>query len=173
MHLVLGALPDTEGAAPVSRNIVVIGLGNSYRCDDGVGIAAAQALDDMALPGVRVVTGIAEPMGLIETWSGAALAVVIDAAAANPSVPGRIRRCTARDAADESAKFSSHGMNLGRTQSLGQALGRLPDALVVFTVEAADTGHGVGLTPPVAAAVPEVVGLVAAEINCARLSTKR
>ncbi|BBY37310.1 peptidase M52 [Mycobacterium mantenii] len=156
----------------MSGNVVVIGLGNSYRGDDGVGIAAAEALDDMALPGVRVVTGIAEPMGLIEAWSGAGLAVVIDAAA-NPAVPGRVRRCTACDVVDERSKLSSHGMNIGRTHSLGQALGRLPDALVVFTVEAADTGHGVGLSRPVAAAVPEVVDLVAAEINRARLLTKR
>ena len=33
-----------------SRDVVVVGLGNSYRRDDGVGIVVADALDDLALP---------------------------------------------------------------------------------------------------------------------------
>ena len=64
----------------MTGGIVVIGLGNTYRTDDGVGIAAAAALDELALPGVRVVTDVAEPMSLLEAWSGVKLAVVIDAA---------------------------------------------------------------------------------------------
>lgn len=67
---------------------VVVSLGNRYRRDDWVGAAAAAALDDLALPHVRVVTGIADPMGLLEAWSGAGLAVMIDAAVAALSVPG-------------------------------------------------------------------------------------
>ena len=165
MHLVLRALPDTDGAAAVTGEIVVVGLGNSYRSDDGVGIVAAAALKDLALPGVRVVTGIAEPMGLLDAWSGAKLAVVIDAGVATPSMPGGIRRCTLGDVVDAPEGLSSHRIDIARTRALGQVLGRLPEALVVFTIEAADTGHGIGLTPRVAAAVPEVVNMALAEIN--------
>jgi hydrogenase maturation protease len=149
----------------VTAEIVVIGIGNSYRSDDGVGIAAAAALNDLALPGVHVVTGIVEPMSLLEAWSGARLAVVIDAAVATPSVPGRIRRCALGDAVAAAEGLSSHGVDIGRTHALGQALGRVPDALVVFTIEVAETGHGIGLTPQVASAVPEIVDMVVAEIN--------
>ncbi|MEB3981571.1 hydrogenase maturation protease [Mycobacterium sp. 663a-19] len=149
----------------MTGEIVVVGLGNSYRSDDGVGIAAATALDGLALPGVRVVTGIPEPMALLEAWSGARLAVVIDAAIATPSVPGRIRRSAAGDAFEPPDGLSSHGIDIGRTHELGRVLGRVPDELVVFTVEVAATGHGVGLTREVADAVPEVVRMAAAEIN--------
>ncbi len=161
----LGALFDTDGAASVTGEIVVVGLGNSYRSDDGVGIVAAAALSDLALPGVRVVTGIVEPMSLLEAWSGARLAVVIDAAVMIPSMPGRVRRCTLDGVVTASEGLSSHSIHIGRTHALGQALGRVPDALVVFAIEVADTGHGVGLTPQVAGAVPEVVGMAVAEIN--------
>ena len=161
----LGALLDADGASAVTGEIVVIGLGNSYRSDDGVGLAAAAALDDLALPGVRVVTGLPEPMSLLEAWSGATLALVIDAATATPSVPGRIRRSALADVVDAANGLSSHGMDIGRTYELGKALGRVPDALVVFTIEVAATGHGIGLTPQVAAAVPEMVGMAVAEIN--------
>jgi hydrogenase maturation protease len=145
--------------------IVVIGLGNSFRKDDGVGVAAAAALDQLALPHVRVVTGVVEPTGLLEAWSGAGLSVVIDGAVGTPATPGRVRRCTLTDVPTQPEGLSSHSVDVGRTHALGHALGRVPDELVLFTVEVADTGHGIGLTPQVANAVPQVVGMVADEIN--------
>lgn len=165
----LGAFLDIDGAPGVTAGrtgTVVIGLGNTYRRDDGVGVAVAAALDDLALPNVRVVTGIAEPMSLLEAWSGAALAMVIDAAVAAPSVPGRVRRCILSHLVAAPEALSSHSVDIRGAHALGLALGRVPDALVVFTVEVADTGHGIGLTPQVARAVPEVVRLVVDEINC-------
>jgi hydrogenase maturation protease len=149
----------------MTGEIVVVGLGNGYRRDDGVGIVAAAAVNDLALPGVRVVTGIVEPMSLLEAWSDARLAVVIDAAVATPSAPGRVRRCTLGDVLSPPGGLSSHGVDIGRAHELGQVLGRVPDALVVFSIEVADTSDGTGLTPEVAAAVPEVVDMAVAELN--------
>lgn len=143
---------------------VVVGLGNRYRRDDGVGIVAAGELDRLALPGVRVVTDIVEPMGLLEAWSGARLAVVIDGAASTPPAPGRVRRCGLSDVTTVD-RLSSHGIDLVGTHALGDALGRVPGELVLLTVEVADTGHGAGLTPLVERAVPEVVGMAVAEIT--------
>ena len=60
--------------------------------------------------------------------------------------------------------LSSHALGLPQTYALGQALGQIPDELVVFAVESADVNHGVGLTPAVAAAVPEVVDAILAEL---------
>jgi hydrogenase maturation protease len=144
---------------------VVIGLGNSYRKDDGVGVAVAEALDVLALQGVRVVTRIAEPTDLLDAWSGARLAVVVDGAIGKPPAPGRVRRCGLGDVVSESRELSSHSVDIGSTHALGRALGRVPDDLVLFTVEVADTGHGLGLTPRVARAVPEVVRMTVAEVN--------
>jgi hydrogenase maturation protease len=148
----------------MTGGIVVIGLGNTYRTDDGVGIAAAVALDGLALPGVRVVTDVVEPTSLLEAWSGAGLAVVFDAVVVTPSTPGRIRRCTLSDVAP-CGGLSSHSVDIGRTHALGRLLRRIPDALVLFTIEVADTRHGTGLTPQVASAVPEVVGMAVSEIK--------
>ena len=78
--------------------IVIIGIGNGFRRDDGVGIAAAAALDALAIPNVVVTTGIADPMSLLEAWTGAGLTVIVDAAIVDPSTPGRIRRCELADA---------------------------------------------------------------------------
>jgi hydrogenase maturation protease len=149
----------------VSTDTVVVGLGNPYRRDDGVGVAAAAALGDRGLAHVRAVIGVADPMGLLEAWSGAALAIVIDAAVTAPSMPGRVRRCTLAELADTRDGLSSHTVDICGAHALSLELARAPDALVVFTVDVADTGHGEGLTAPVARAVPEVVRRVLAEID--------
>ncbi|MCV7379193.1 peptidase M52 [Mycobacterium alsense] len=147
-----------------SGGIVIVGLGNVYRRDDGVGVDAATALDRLGIPNVVVRTDIADPMSLLEAWTDAGLAVIIDAAIANPSTPGRVRRCEWRDVPSALDGLSSHGMDVARAHALGRALGRVPARLAVFTVDIEDAGHGTGLSPRVARAVPEVVRQVAAEI---------
>jgi hydrogenase maturation protease len=147
---------------------VVIGLGNRYRRDDGVGAVAAEELNRLALTGVRVLTDIVEPMSVLEAWSGVRLAVVIDAAMTTPPTPGRVRRCGLSEVAAEGDGLSSHSVDMGRTHALGRALGRLPEELVLLIVEVADTGHGTGLTPLVARAVPDLVRMAAAEVGLRR-----
>jgi hydrogenase maturation protease len=147
----------------MSRDVIVIGIGNEYRRDDAVGHAVAAEIAARELPGVRVVTTLGEPTAILEAWSGATLAVLVDAAVSTESTPGRVRRCTIGDLTCR-AGLSSHALDITQTFALGQALGMVPDRLVIFTVEAADTGHGIGLTADVAAAVGDVVAGVLAEL---------
>lgn len=153
----------------MTAGIVVIGLGNVYRRDDGVGVVAAAAVERLALPGVDIHAGVSDPMDLIEAWSGRELAVVIDAAVTVPAVPGRVRRRSPTDL-DAGDGLSSHGFDLAQAHALGRALGRVPAAVVVFAVEVADVGHGAGLSPRVAAAVSDVVERVMDEVNRPQLS---
>jgi hypothetical protein len=55
--------------------MVVIGVGNEYRRDDGAGLAVVARLRDRVPPGVEIVLTDGEPIRLIEAWTGAALAV--------------------------------------------------------------------------------------------------
>ncbi len=148
----------------MTADVVVVGIGNCYRRDDGVGPLAAAAIDELGLPGVHVFAGIREPTVVLDAWAGASLAVVIDAAVSSAPTPGRFHRSTLADVED-TRTISSHSVDIAETIALGRALGRLPDELVLLTVEAADTDHGPGLTPQVAAAVPEIVAIACAEIE--------
>jgi hydrogenase maturation protease len=67
---------------------VVIGVGNEFRRDGGAGHAVVAKLRDLGPPGVELVTMDGEPTRLIEAWTGAALAVVVDAVRAEPPQPG-------------------------------------------------------------------------------------
>jgi hydrogenase maturation protease len=148
----------------LTPNIIVVGIGNDFRRDDGVGLTVVQRVAKSNLPGVRVVCGISEPAALLEAWSGAARAVVVDAVEGANSVPGRIRRWTGPDL-ESTPVVSSHALGLAQTWALGQALARMPGELVIFTVDVVDTNHGIGLTPAVAAAVPNLVEVIIDELT--------
>jgi hydrogenase maturation protease len=146
------------------KSRVVIGIGNEYRRDDGVGLTVAEEIAKRDLPGLRVLTAIGEPGAILDAWTGATVAVVVDAAVGEHPKPGRVRRWTPGDDA-EPAVVSSHALGLPQTYALGQALGQIPDKLVVFTVDVVDTGHGIGLTSAVAAAIPDAIEAVVAELG--------
>lgn len=136
---------------------VVIGVGNPYRRDDGIGPAVAAAISDRKPMGVRVLSCAGEMTQILDAWAGARVAVVVDAAV--DGTPGQVRRCTL-DEFVEATPFSSHELSLHRTYELARALDRAPQRVVVVSVDVEDTGHGEGLSPPVAAALPRAVDAV-------------
>jgi hydrogenase maturation protease len=68
--------PDEAGA-----KFLVIGYGNTLRRDDGVGVRAAEALAELKLPGVRVLTRHQLVPELAEIISQARVAIFVDAKA--------------------------------------------------------------------------------------------
>jgi hydrogenase maturation protease len=144
----------------------VIGVGNEFRRDDGAGPALVGKLRDRMLPGVDLVITDGEPARLIEAWTGAALAVVVDAVRAQPPQPGTVHRFVVDRAGSGTARAaSSHGLGLDDAISLALALDRMPARLIVHAIEAADLTQGTGLTPPVAAAIDIVVSAVLDDIG--------
>jgi hydrogenase maturation protease len=148
----------------LTLDVTIIGIGNDFRRDDGVGLTVAQQIAERNLPGVCVLSGISESTAMLDAWSGAVRVVVVDAVAGASAAPGRIRRWTPADL-ETTAVVSSHALGLAQTCALGKALARMPDELVVFTIDVADTDHGIGLTPAVAAAVPHLVDLIVDEVS--------
>jgi hydrogenase maturation protease len=143
---------------------VVIGVGNEFRRDDGAGPAVVARLGDLAPPGVRLVVTDGEPTRLVEAWTGAALAVVVDAVRADPPRPGRVHRFVVDRPRPGPGSASSHGLGLDDAVRLAIALDRMPGRLIVHAIEAADLTQGPGLSPPVAAAVDAVVTAVLADL---------
>ncbi|MEU2254977.1 hydrogenase maturation protease [Nocardia xishanensis] len=143
---------------------VVIGVGNEYRGDDGVGPAVAQRLENLGIPGVVVTVSDGEPTSLLDIWTGMDLAVVIDAVRSEPAVAGRVRS-TGVDLLPHPGAASSHSLGIQDALPLGRALGRLPGSLVVIAVDVACLDPGAGLSEPVAAAVPLAAEAVVRELR--------
>lgn len=156
--------------------IVVIGVGNDFRHDDGVGRAVAARLTERSSgrrlpPGTVLATCDGGPARLMELWEDAGLAIVIDAAYADPPHPGRVHRLTLDAPLDGSrlregtATASSHGLGLGAAVELSRVLGRLPRRLVVYAVEGVDRSLGRGLSAPVTARVDALVRAVEEDVG--------
>jgi hydrogenase maturation protease len=145
---------------------VVIGVGNPYRKDGGVGPAVVQLLRERGQRGATLVECDGEAAALIALWDRQRLAILVDAIRADPPHPGRVHRLVVpRPAAERARAANSHGMDLGDTVELARELDRLPGRMVVLGVEAADVSFGVGLSPAVAAAAFRVADEIAAEID--------
>ncbi|MFI6494418.1 hydrogenase maturation protease [Streptomyces sp. NPDC050564] len=164
--------------------IVVIGVGNEFRHDDGVGWAVIARLKEHSIgrsspgsplrsssgdpfpPGTVLETCDGDPGRLLGLWENADLAIVLDAGHAHPPHPGRVHRLALDGTRPvQVGTTSSHGLGLGEAVELSRVLGRLPGRLVVYAVEGADGTLGTGLSAPVAAQVNALARSVVEEIE--------
>jgi hydrogenase maturation protease len=153
---------SAAGTAPTT---VVIGVGNEFRRDDGVGPAVVRLLRRRDLPGVRLAECDGEAGRLLDLWRDASRVVVVDAVRTAYPRPGRIHRRSLRHPAVIGRPTSSHAADLGSVAELAAALGRLPRLLLFYGVEAADTSFGVGLSAPVAAATQRLADEIADSLS--------
>jgi hydrogenase maturation protease len=144
----------------VSLRVLVAGLGNEYRSDDGAGPAvAAYVSSQMSSVDSKVIS---EPLDLIGVWDDYDLAVVADATRSG-SPPGTVQLVdlgAAEDADSSAGPMSSHGMDLPRVFRLAHAMGHAPHRVVVVGIEGENFADGVGLSPAMALAVSEAGELV-------------
>ncbi|MFC5748299.1 hydrogenase maturation protease [Actinomadura rugatobispora] len=138
----------------IAEGVVVIGVGNTFRRDDGAGPAVVEALRGKVPATLAVTDG--EPARLIELWSGALLAIVVDAVRADPPRPGRVHEMDMEATGGEKLgqegggpAASSHALGLEHAVELGRAVDRMPRRLRVHAIEGLDFGLGPGLTPQV------------------------
>jgi hydrogenase maturation protease len=151
--------------------IALIGVGNPWRGDDGVGRAVVQAAGVVLGPDVEVVEVDGEPSRLIDAWTHADLAVVVDALRSG-AVPGTIRVWhDALELARGAPPTGSHSLGLANAIALGAALDRFPRRLIVVGVEVAETASGQGLSPAVATAVDDVVAVIVAAVQAGSKAT--
>lgn len=143
---------------------LVLGIGNDFRCDDGVGVAVARRIAELRIVGVHVMIDVGDPGSVLDAWTDVPLVIAVDAARCDAAQPGRIRRWSPGHYG-ASAVMSSHGFGLAQTLSLGEALGRLPQRLLVFTVDVDDVSPQMTLTPAVASVVPQVVEAILTELE--------
>jgi hydrogenase maturation protease len=148
----------TEGRVGQDPSCVVIGIGNPWRRDDGIGPAVADAINRGTGAPVAVVVLDGEPGRLLECWHGADVAVVVDAVRADDP-PGTVR-IFGTGPCPPVARASSHAFGITDAIELGRRLDQLPGRLIGIGVVGADFAHGQRLTPAVAAVVEPTARLV-------------
>ncbi len=127
--------------------VVVVGIGSAFRSDDAAGLEVARLVAD-------AVAFEGDPVGLIDLWAGADLAIVVDAVRSHEP-DGTITRVELDDATSLEAvtSDSSHALGLIDAVLLAQTLDRMPGRLVLYGITASRFDAGDGMTPAVAQAI--------------------
>ena len=142
----------------------IIGLGNPILGDDGVGPKAAAALVPLLAHRTDIIVkelGMGG-MRLMEALTGADSAIILDAMVTGENPPGTIGCWDLADLPGTKNITCLHDTRLITALEVGRALGlALPDDIQVFGVEATSVKTFTEeLTPPVAAAIPQLIDRV-------------
>ncbi|NLO75099.1 MAG: hydrogenase maturation protease [candidate division WS1 bacterium] len=145
-------------ATPVPETLV-LGVGNDLMRDDGAGSEAARRLQEEDLgPGVEVIVGGVEGLDLIFELEGRTRAILLDAAHMGLT-PGDVRVVRREEIEDRLVPLTSlHQLALHDVLELAELTG-LQAEVTLVAVEPAEVLPGMGLTPAVQAAVPEMIRL--------------
>jgi hydrogenase maturation protease len=144
--------------------VILIGVGNGWRGDDGAGLAVARRVRELAPAGVEVREVESDATALVDVWSGAEHVVVVDAAQSG-AAPGTVRRFDAcsRPLPVRSLRSSTHAFGVSDAVELARSLDRLPGRLDVYAIEGASFVAGDSLSPSVERAVAELADELSAE----------
>lgn len=144
----------------------IIGIGNPLMGDDGIGIAAVSALEKEGVPeGVEIIDGGTGGLTLLTLMEGAKKVILVDAVETGRE-PGTILRLAGEDLEPETSasSLSLHSSGLPEVLALGRALGTLPP-LILFGVQPDSVEVRLGLSEPVAAALPSLLALIREELK--------
>ncbi len=149
------------------RSVLVVGVGNVERGDDGVGPFVASRLAGALPPGAAVRVRGDDVLALVDDCADRDALVCVDCAAAD-SMPGRVHRFDIGrgDMLPRGlGTLSSHGHDLASALALAHALGVLPGQVVVYAVEGEAFDLGRGLTPAVERSASGLADSIRAEIT--------
>lgn len=144
----------------------VIGLGNSFRGDDAVGLHVARRVKALLGPESDVVE--AEMLGadVLELMKDRKQVILVDGAQSGKPA-GRVQRWDVSRRAPPQNPFphSSHAINAWDAIELARALGELPPRVIVYAVEVGRVEAGAELSQPVARAVEAAAQAIVREVG--------
>ncbi len=145
---------------------LLIGAGNRWRRDDGVGAWLVERLGTRLGATVETLLLPGEGAGLIEAWRGRPEVWLFDAAAP-AGQPGRVTRLPAhaQPVPAELCHHSTHRFGVGEAIEMGRVLGQLPARLELVALEGADFGEGEGLSDAVRRSAEALLEPLAEELR--------
>ncbi|HLK58126.1 MAG TPA: hydrogenase maturation protease [Chthonomonadaceae bacterium] len=138
---------------------LLIGVGNAFRHDDGVGLWVVQEIRKRNIPNLTVLESSGDGAELLDAWQEADTVVLVDATQSG-SAPGTLHRLNAREQplpAYLAPRSSSHLFSIAEAIRMGAILNQLPRCLLLFGIEGRDFSPGCGLSSVVQQTAQELV----------------
>ncbi|MGB9723858.1 MAG: hydrogenase maturation protease [Chloroflexia bacterium] len=149
------------------RPVLILGLGNPLRGDDGFGPAVVEALSRLDLPaGVEVLDGGTAGLGLLPTIAGRERLLVVDVAEmGRPAGSLAHFRWPEVGLAGSASTLSLHQAGLAEVLALAERLGWAPKEVHIFALQPVSLGWQKGLSRPAREKVTEAVAAILAEVS--------
>ena len=157
---------------------LILGMGNTIRGDDGVGIIAAGVLKgQMDLPGIEIKQTYETGVNLLYEIYGYKKVIIIDSIRGKGGLPGDIYRFnpleegrskgyTGYKQSNSTLPYSLHNMGLAAMIRMAGNLIDMPEEIIVYAVKIENGGlFGTALSPKIKKAVREVAALVRKEVS--------
>lgn len=145
----------------------VIGIGNPFRSDDGVGVAVIDHLTcrypSHDMPQLRLTKCRGDVAGLVESLAAGEEVVIIDALNGGGNLrSGEVIeiRLGIDEPLLDALRASTHNLGVAEAIELARVLGCLPDKLTLWGIVGENFAIGETLSPAVAEAACEVAGTI-------------
>ncbi len=150
----------------VDGSILLIGVGNEFRSDDGLGILTAREIRRRGYPGVQVTEASGEGTSLMESWKGYDRVLMVDAICSG-AARGTVHRIDLRTKGLPRGFLhsSSHSFGVAEAVEMARQLEVLPAVLLLYGIEGCQFETGAGLTDEVVRNIPQLLGLIEADIS--------
>jgi len=153
-------------------DVLVAGLGNELRCDDGIGMAAARELERLELPsGVGVFQAGSSLVSAVGALAASRQVIFVDAVSGGGQ-PGDIWRIDLPDGETHSSPRldslnTSHELGMAEALAEARLLTGFPKRALVIGMEPLATGPGYGLSGVAQSGLPRLVATLVAELRAA------
>ena len=138
-------------------SVCILGVGNEFRCDDGLGLRVVEVLRSWSLPsGVEVAMAPQDPVRLLDLMASYDAAVFVDAAEMGKE-PGTIR--VLRDVAQWqriTLPATVHGLGLQHVVALAAVQGTAPRDVRLVAVQPGRLEVGSELSREIAARLGDI-----------------
>ncbi|MGA2111586.1 MAG: hydrogenase maturation protease [Anaerolineales bacterium] len=164
--------PGRAGAAEAppcrAAGTLILAVGDTLRADDGAGAAVLEELrESRRLPAaVRLLDAGTAGLDIALTLGEVARAIIVDAA--DLGMPAGNWTRLGGDGlglVGHHEGSSTHSAGLADALALGEALGLLPEELVLYAIQPETLSFQEGLSAPVARAVPQVTSAILEELG--------
>jgi len=148
------------------NKILILGVGNPFRRDDGIGPAVISRLQsENSLEGIDLVDGGTDGLALINYMQSYEKVLIVDAVDMSMA-PGEARVFSPEEArlTITADALSTHGFGLAEVIGLMEKL-ELKTDLRIIGIQAKDVTFGEGISPEISAKMAEILELIRKEIE--------
>jgi hydrogenase maturation protease len=148
------------------RKVLLIGLGNEYCSDDGIGLVIARKIRERRISSVVVREESGEGASLMEAWHGYENVILVDAISSG-STPGTVFKINAREETVPAKFFhySTHAFSVAEAVELARAMKALPPRIVIYGIEGANFSAGISISSIVSESAKNVVDQIVTQIS--------